>query len=244
MQSAVIVSADNEWRILGGDSLALMLKPGERVVCEPGAMIAHQDGIEATVTAGDGMWSLVSRSMFSGETILRDSYTNASNSAKELTLTVPFPGGKIIPVQLKQYTAMIIAPGAWLATKGSDIHFDVTVVKSLYAGLFAGQGFVLPTITGSAVAFLCGGGTVLTMLLGSKESIVIDEKSFLACESTVDIKACTSGSIWMMMCGGEGAFQCKLTGPGRVVLQSMPVGVMTKGIESAAKMAKGIRSKG
>ena len=242
MQEAQVESTDTSWRILGGDSLTLLLRPGEHAVCESGAMIAHQEGISAAVTAGNRPWSAYTRHIFGGETLLQDRYTNISDTNKELTLATPFPGGKIVPIQLKQCTAMVIAPGSWLAAKGTDILFDVTLVKSLYAGLFAGRGFVLPTINGSSLAFLCGGGTILTTLLGTGESIVIDETSFLACESTVQIKACTAGSFLAMIFGGEGAFQCKLTGPGRVVLQSMPVGKMAQGINSEAKKAKGIRS--
>ena len=220
----VAESAPGEWTILGSDSqvVALSLKANEQAICEPGAMIAQEDAIEATVTIGTGLWNSAARWMFGGEKLLFDCYKNASHSPKEVYLTAPFAGGKIVPIMLDQCTAMVFRPGAWLATKGTDVHFDVTVVKTLYGGLFAGQGFVLPTLSGTSPTFLCGGGTILTIALKPRQSIVIDETSFLACESSVDIRACPSGSIWTMLCGGEGAFQCRLTGPGKVLLQSMP----------------------
>jgi uncharacterized protein (AIM24 family) len=239
-------NTDDTWQIMGLDSEVVMLslKPGESVVCEPGAMIAHDDGVEAMAVTGSGLWDIVSRYTFGGEKILQDKYTNAKSSeCKSITLTVPFPGGKIVPVMLDKVTSMVFCPGAWLASKGTDIHFDATLVKSIYAGVFAGRGFVLPTISGSSPTFLCGGGTILSRILRHRESIVIDETSFLACECTVDIKACRAGSVSMMLCGGEGAFQCKLTGPGMVILQSMPVTAMTQGTASAAKMANGIKMK-
>ena len=207
-------------------------------------MIARGDSIKATISTGTGgVWSSFSRWMFGGENILFDSFTNGSNSDQEIYLCASFPGGKIIPIGLDQCTGMIISPGAWLATKGSDINFDVTTVKTLYSGLFAGRGFVLPTISGSSLTFLCGGGTVLSFNLEPRQSIVIDATSFLACESSVDIKACPSGSIFMMMFGGESTFQCKLTGPGKVFLQSMPACNIAKTTAQAARMATGIKQK-
>ena len=235
-----------DWIVFGSDSevMALNLKPNEHVICEPGAMIAHDDSIKATVSAGTGIWSALSRWMFGGEKLLLDDYcASGSNPKNEIYLGASFPGGKIIPIRLDQCSAMVICPGAWLATKGSDITFDTTMVKTLYTGLLAGRGFVLPTISGSSPTFLCGGGTILSFELKPKQSIVIDTTSFLACESSVDIKACPSGSICMMMFGGEDAFQCKLTGPGKVFLQSMPPNNMARATASAAKMATGIKQK-
>ena len=236
---------DADWRIIGSDSevIALALGPNEHVICEPGAMIAHDNSITATISSGTGIWSAFSRWMFGGEKLLFDDYTNESTSKKEIYLCASFPGGKVVPIKLDRCTAMIISPGAWLATKGSDIHFDATTVRTLYAGLLAGQGFVLPTISGSSPTFLCGGGTIMTFELEPRQSIVIDQTSFLACESSVDIKACPSGSIYMMMFGGEGMFQCKLTGPGKVFLQSMPAGSIPKTTASAVRMATGIKQK-
>jgi len=244
MQVIRVENAD--WKILGSDSevVVLTLKPNEQVICEPGAMIARGDSIKATISAGTGgAWSAFSRWMFGGEKLLFDSFTNESNSNDEIYLGASFPGGTIIPIRLDQCTAMIMSPGAWLATKGSDINFDVTTVKTLYSGLFAGRGFVLPTISGSSPTFLCGGGTVLSFNLEPRQSIVIDATSFLACESSVDIKACPSGSIFMMMFGGESTFQCKLTGPGKVFLQSMPACNIAKTTAQAARMATGIKQK-
>ena len=216
---------DDSWKVVGHDSQVLVvnMKPGECLICEPGAMISHDQDIEPAVTVGSGLWDMVARFFWGGEKILQDKYVNESfEICQSVTLTVPFTGAKILPILTGKITSMIIRPGAWLASRGSDVQFDVTLVKSLYAGIFAGQGFVLTTIRGKSPCFLCGGGTILERRLRHKESIIIDESSFLACESTVEIKARRAGSLCTMVFGGEGAFNCQLTGPGVVYLQSMP----------------------
>ena len=227
---------DDSWKVVGYDSqvLTVNLKPGECLVCEPGAMISHDDYIEPAVIIGWGLWDMIVRFFWGGEKILQDKYVNESFEAcQSVTLSVPFPGGKILPVLMGKITSMIISPGAWLACRGSDVQFDVTLVKSLYSGIFAGRGFVLTNIRGKSTCFLCGGGTILERTLRNKESIVVDESSFLACESTVEIRARRAGSLCTMLFGGEGAFNCLLTGPGKVYLQSMPhVAAKAKGIKS------------
>jgi uncharacterized protein (AIM24 family) len=234
------------WQIVGTDSqvVTVILKPGECAICEPGAMITRDEDVDAVAVVGWGLWDAFVRFFWGGERILQDKYVNENTTeGKTVTFTVPFPGGKIVPILMNEVTSMIISPGSWLASHGTDIRFDVTLVKSLYAGMCSGQGFVLPTISGTSPTFICGGGTIIQRKLRHKESILMDEKSFLACESTVEIKAVRSGKISMMLFGGEGAFQCRLTGPGMVYLQSMPCTCMAKGTATAAAMASGIKSK-
>jgi len=214
---------DDSWKVVGCDSqvLTVNLKPGECLVCEPGAMISHDDYIEPAVTVGWGFWDIVVRFFWGGEK--QDKYVNESfEECQSVTLTVPFHGGKILPVLMGKTAYMVIRPSAWLASRGSDVQFAGTLVKS---------GFLLTTIRGKSTCFLCGGGTILERTLRHKETIVADESSFLACESTVEIGARRAGSLCTMLFGG--AFNCLLTGPGKVYLQSMPhVAAKTKGIKS------------
>ncbi len=85
------------------------------------------------------------------------------------------------------------------------------------------QGFFLSTIKGSGTAFLNAGGTVFQRELGPGEKITLDTQALVACSASVDIGVRRAGTCWMMCCGGEGLFVCVLTGPGLVIIQSMPV---------------------
>jgi uncharacterized protein (AIM24 family) len=178
-------------------------------------MISHDDYVEPAVIVGWGLWDMIARFFWGGEK--QDKYVNESfEECQSVTLTVPFPGGKILPVLMGKNTYMVIRPSAWLASRGSDVQFDGTLVSSI----FAGRGFLLTAIKGKSTCFLCGGGTILERTLRHKETIVADESSFLACESTVEIGARRAGWLCTMLFGDE--FTCLLTGPGKVYLQSMP----------------------
>ncbi len=154
---------------------------------------------------------------------------NNAKEPKSISLTCRYPGGKIIPIELDgSYQSntsggMVLKKGAWTASIGRSIEFGVRVANNLTGGCCAGQGFILATMRGSGTAFLNGGGTVLECHLGVGERIVVDTSALVACDATVDVGARRAGSWMAMCCGGEGLFVAELTGPGRVIIQSMPV---------------------
>ena len=179
------------WEILGSDSqvLTVVLDPGELATCKPGAMITHDGPIGVVEKSG---W-------FQLDIETKEKYANSSPKAS-MTFAAPFSGGKIIPIKLGIGRSMIIRPGAWLASKGVDVHFE-----------FDESG--LPMVSGTAPTFICGRGTIMSRMLARGESIVVRKSAFLACEGTVQIKV-----SWCAL-----LFGCDygLTGPGMVLLQSI-----------------------
>ncbi len=205
------------------------LPPGQEVLCAPGAMLHTHDGVEADAEVGD-CCNALQRAIFGGQDFFRGKYVNRSKEAKSITLTCRYPGGKIIPIELEgSYQSsnsnggMVLKKGAWTASIGRSIEFGVRIANNLTGGCCAGQGFILATMSGSGTAFLNGGGTVLECHLRDGERIVLDTSALIACDATVDIGARRAGSGMAMCCGGEGLFVAELTGPGRVIIQSMPV---------------------
>ena len=190
-------------------------------MCEPGSLFHSDDGIEADAVMG-GCCNAIKRSCCAGEDLFRVHYTNKSNVPRTLTLTSPYPSGKLIGVDLNTHSGMTMKKSAWSASMGRT-EFGYRLAKNLTAGCCAGQGLVLTTIKGSGTAFLNAGGTVFQRELGPGESITVDTQSLVACSASVDIGVRRAGSMLMMCCGGEGLFVCKLTGPGLVIIQSMPV---------------------
>ena len=71
------------------------------------------------------------------------------------------------------------------------------------------------------VVFLAAGGTVLEKNLGADESIVIDTDLLVAWDSTVQMGLQPAGGCLGCMFGGEGCYNTKMTGPGRLIIQSM-----------------------
>ncbi len=155
--------------------------------------------------------------------MFRVHYVNKSGQPRTITLTSPYPSGKLISVDISKSKGMVMKKGAWTASIGSQVEFGYKLAQNLTTGCCAGQGLILTTINGSGTSFLNAGGTVFQRVLAQGEKITVDTSALVACEASVDIGVKRAGSIMMMCCGDEGLFVCELTGPGLIIIQSMPV---------------------
>jgi len=82
------------------------------------------------------------------------------------------------------------------------------------------------------IAFLAAGGTLVYRQLEAGETIIVDTKSLVAMENSVEMGIAPNGRIGMCCCGGEGCFSTTLTGPGKVFMQSMGFSKFRSAIES------------
>ena len=103
--------------------------------------------------------------------------------------------------------------------------------KKLGKGLFGGEGFIMNKISGSGIVFIEIDGYCKEYTLSENESIIIDT-GYLAAMSetcTMDIEAVQGAKNIFL--GGMGLFHTKVTGPGKVYLQTMPIIKTAKAIE-------------
>ena len=70
--------------------------------------------------------------------------------------------------------------------------------------------------------------SVITKTLNSGESILVDGDCILCFESSVSIDVEWVGNMAAICCSGEGLFNTKMTGPGKIYLQSMGIDKMRK----------------
>ena len=120
------------------------------------------------------------------------------------------------------YGGMICQKGAFLCAQDS-VNLDVTFTKKFTSGLFGGEGFILESISGSGMAFLEIDGDVVEKQLAPGEVIKVDTGNIVAFEKTVKYEVETIKGLGNIFFGGEGLFLTKLTGPGRVILQTQNI---------------------
>jgi uncharacterized protein (AIM24 family) len=102
---------------------------------------------------------------------------------------------------------------------------DIAFTRRFGAGLFGGEGFVLQRLSspdGKGQAFLQGGGAVIEKALGAGQVLRVDTGCLIAMETTVLYEVETVPGITNKLFGGEGLFNMRFTGPGRVWLQTLP----------------------
>ena len=102
--------------------------------------------------------------------------------------------------------------------------------KKLGAGLFGGEGFILQKFSGKGMVFLEIDGDVIEKTLAPGETLLVDNGHVAALDETVDFDIQRVKGVKNMMFGGEGLFFAKMTGPGRVWIQTMPVSKLAEAI--------------
>ena len=89
------------------------------------------------------------------------------------------------------------------------------------AGFFGGEGFILEKLSGPGTVFIHGGGDFVEFTLKPGEMLQVDTGCVVAFDETVNYDIQLAGGIKTALFGGEGLFLATLTGPGRVIVQSM-----------------------
>ena len=100
-----------------------------------------------------------------------------------------------------------------------EMHFR----KKLGSGLFGGEGFILQKVSGPGIAFLEISGEVREYELQAGQMMQIDPGHIAIFEPTVKYDLARVKGMKNILFGGEGLFLARLTGPGRIWLQSMPL---------------------
>lgn len=237
-----------DYQILGEDlqAVVITLDPGEAVVAEAGAMMYMREGIEMATTLdpnsqGSGLFAKLvqgGKRVLSGDSFFVTVFANHGAHRSDVAFSAPTPG-RVIPVDLRQWGGTIIGQkDAFLcAARGTNV--TVALTRRLGAGFFGGEGFILQRIEGDGLAFLHASGTLVTMDLGPGEQLRVDTGCLVAFQPTVQYDVRVVPGIKTALFGGEGLFFVNLTGPGRVILQTMPFARLADRIIAAAPRARG-----
>lgn len=195
----------------------MTLKKGEKIYTQSGGMAYQSEGISMSTNARGGVMKSLGR-MFSGESIFMANYTaEVDNAIVAFASTVP---GTVIPINLEEYpNGFVMQKGAFLCAEDS-VNTKVEFTKKLSAGLFGGEGFILQKAEGSGMMFLEIDGDSIIKELQAGEVLKVDTGNVVAFDTRVSYEIETVKGLGNMFLGGEGLFLTKLTGPGKVVLQT------------------------
>ena len=194
------------------------LNSGETMFTQSGGMAWQSEGIEMTTNAQGGLMKSLGR-MFSGESVFMANYTAKKDGAMiAFNSTVP---GSIIAVDCSR-NSYVFQKRAFLAAQ-STVNLETTFTKKAGAGFFGGEGFILQKVSGNGMAFLEIDGDAISYDLAPGQVIKVDTGNVAAFESTVSYDIERIEGFKNILLGGEGLFLTKLTGPGKVYLQSMSI---------------------
>lgn len=234
-----------DYRIYGDDLqlVEIELDPGEGVRAETGTLTYIEKGIEMQTSTGGGLLKGLKR-MITGESFFITTFTNTnSNQKQRVAFAAPYPG-KVIPIDLSQHNHQMLCQKDSFLCAAQGVEIEIAFTKRLGAGLFGGEGFILQRLQGDGLAFLHAGGTVIEKTLAAGETLRVDTGCIVAFSAEVDYDIQFIGGFKNALFGGEGLFLVRLTGPGKVLLQSLPFSRLADRIFAAAKFRQTDERKG
>lgn len=227
-------SDDIQFEVKGADMqyVEVLLKPGQSVISQPGTMMYMEQGVQMSTKFSDGSdkhsgllgtIAGMGKRYMAGEDMFVTFFTNNDNKDH----LVAFAGGylgRIQDVDLRECGGEILCQrGAFLCSaKGTAI--SVGLSRKLGAGLFGGEGFILQKLAGDGTVFIHASGSIEELTLQKDQVLYVDTGSLVGFQKGVDFDIQVVKGVKNMLFGGEQLFLTKLTGPGRVWIQSMPYG--------------------
>jgi uncharacterized protein (TIGR00266 family) len=228
-----------------GDDLQLVeieLDPGEGVRAEAGTMTYMDDGIQMQTSTGGGIFKGLQRAI-TGESFFITSFINTGDGKQRAAFAASYPG-KIIPIELSDFGGRILCQKDSFLCAAQGVEIEVAFTKRLGAGVFGGEGFILQRLHGDGRVFVHAGGTIIERDLARDEVLRVDTGCLVAFAETVDYDIQFIGGFRNALFGGEGLFLARMTGPGKVYLQSLPFSRLADRVLAAARFQKVDERKG
>ena len=200
------------------------LNAGETMITEKGSMVWMSPNMEMQTSAGGSLGKAFGR-MFSGETMFQNLYT-AKGGPGMIAFACSFPGN-IRAVEIGPGKSVVCQKSAFLASE-QGVELSVFFQKKLGAGFFGGEGFIMQKLTGRGIAFLEIDGSAVEY----GQQLIVDTGNLAMMDETCSIDIQSVKGVKNVLFGGEGMFNTVVTGPGHVVLQTMPLSAFAGSIAS------------
>ncbi len=199
-------------------TVAIDLTQGEKVFSQTSCMAWMNDQISMETNTGGGLMAGLKRS-FAGGSIFITDFTAKGNG--HVAFAPRFPG-KIIAKTLAAGESLICRKETFLCAEKS-VSLELAFQKSLGAGFFGGEGFILQKVTGPGTVWLDLSGEVVEKELASGEKLLVHAGHVGIQTPSVQFNIEMLPGFKNIIFGGQGLFLATLTGPGHVWLQSMPI---------------------
>lgn len=195
------------------------LDRGECMMTEKGSMSWMTPNMKMETTSNGGIGKALGR-MLAGESIFQNRYT-AEGGEGMIAFASSFPG-TILPVEITPDRPVIVQKSAFLAGVES-VDISLFLQKKLGAGFFGGEGFIMQKLSGEGMVFVEIDGSTVEYDLAPGQQMIVDTGYLAMRDATCSRDITAVKGAKNMFFGGEGAFNTVITGPGKIVLQTMPV---------------------
>jgi len=202
-----------------GDNLQFVtmeIEDGETVWAEAGAMVYMSGNMDMQAELQGGLFKGIKRKL-AGESFMVTNFTSHGGPG-----VVAFGGnapGKIFAMDMTGKEFIAQKDAFLCAEKG--VNWEIAFQKRLGSTFFGGEGLILEHVSGEGMAFFHACGDLVEIELAEGQTYKIATAHVVGWEPSVTYDIQAAGGIKTSMFGGEGFFVTTLTGPGKIVIQSM-----------------------
>lgn len=209
------------------------MENGEQIVTEGGGMSWMSPNMEMKTTTNGGIGKALGR-MFTRESMFQNIYTSVGGSGM-ISIGSSFPG-EIKAIEVKPGEEIICQKSAFLAST-PGVEMSVHFRKKFSTGLFGGEGFIMQKFSGNGLLFIEIDGTPIEYDLQEGQQMLIDTGHLVMMSSTCKMDIKTVAGLKNKLLGGEGFFNTVVEGPGKIIIQTMPVSKLAGTLASYIPMA-------
>lgn len=210
-----------QYNIVGEPLSAVIcnVNPGETLITERGSMSWMSPNMQMETTSNGGIGKAFGR-MLSGEAMFQNRYT-AMGGPGQIAFASSFPGS-IRAFQITPENPIIVQKCGFLASEAS-VNLSVFFQKKFASGFLGGEGFIMQQLSGNGIAFVEIDGYACEYNLAPGQQIVVDTGYLAVMDASCHMEIQSVAGLKNKLFGGEGFFNTVITGPGRVILQTMPI---------------------
>ena len=210
-----------QYQIVGEPLSAVIcnVEAGESLITERGSMSWMTPNMQMETTSNGGFGKAIGR-MFAGEALFQNRYT-AQGGPGQITFASSFPGS-IKVFNVSPGNEMVVQKSGFLASE-AGVELSVFFQKKLGSGFFGGEGFIMQKLSGNGTAFVEIDGYACEYELAAGQSMVVNTGYLAAMTASCSIEIVSVPGLKNKLLGGEGFFNTVVKGPGRIILQTMPI---------------------
>ncbi|HVC80023.1 MAG TPA: TIGR00266 family protein [Chloroflexota bacterium] len=204
-------------------ALEIRLQAGESILADSGELSWMTDSINLKTSTqgggGKGLFGAIKRVVGGGTLFLTEYSANGRPGAVTFATKMP---GSILPINIEPGNGYMVHRHGFLAGT-TGVQITAGFQKTLGAGIFGGEGFVLQKLSGQAHAWIGLSGEVVIVDLAPGETLRAHPGHVGMFQERVSFDITMMKGISNAIFGGDGLFLAALTGPGRVWLQTLPL---------------------
>ena len=218
-----------KYEIQGGNFPVVIctVEPNETMITEGGGMSWMSPNMKMETTSNGGLGKMLGR-MMTKESLFQNKYT-AQGGAGTIAFASSLPG-EIMAINIAPGQEYVAQKSAFMAST-AGVELSTFFQKKLGAGFFGGEGFIMQKLSGSGTAFVEIDGAAIKYNLEAGQQLIVDTGHVVLMSSTCSMDVQTVKGVKNVLFGGEGLFNTVVTGPGEVILQTMPVPKLAQSIQ-------------